>query len=106
MNPCVLFLCWSLSAGAQPPPDRLVAEDKWQHFFTSFVITSIAASGARLAGLNQSPSVAVGVSVGAGAGVYKELRDARQPGRSASLADIVWDAAGVGLAAVIAFRTR
>ena len=106
MNPCVLLLCWSLSAAPQQPPPQLVAEDKWQHFFTSFVITSIAASGARLVGLEQSPSVGVGVAVGAGAGVYKEIRDARQPGRSASLADLVWDAAGVGLAAVIAFRTR
>jgi VanZ family protein len=106
MNPCTLLLCWSLSVGAPLPPARFVAEDKWQHFFTSFVITSIAASGARFAGLEQAPSIAVGVSVGAGAGVYKEIRDARQPGRSASLADLVWDAAGVGLAAVVAFRTR
>ena len=105
MNPCALLLCWSLSV-AEPPPDRFVAEDKWQHFFTSFVITSIAASGARLVGLDQAPSVAVGVSVGGGAGVYKELRDASQPGRSISVADLIWDAAGVGLAAVIAFRTR
>ena len=105
MNPCTLLLCLSL-ASSEPPPDRWIAEDKWQHFFASFAITSVAAGGARVAGLEESPSVVIGASVGGVAGIYKEIRDARQPGRGISFRDLVWDAAGVGLALVVASRTR
>lgn len=104
MNPCTLLACLAL-ATAPPEPDRWIGEDKLQHFFVSFVATSLAAGGARLAGVDRPPAVVVGVSFGAGAGIWKELRD-RRLGRAISVRDLVWDAAGVGLAAVVASRTR
>jgi uncharacterized protein YfiM (DUF2279 family) len=92
------------------PPDpwwhRWVSEDKWKHFFASFVVTSISASGARLAGLDADASVATGAAVGLGAGVWKEWHDARQPEGKASFPDLVWDVAGVGTAAAALSQTR
>lgn len=105
MNACLLFFCLSLSPGA-PPADRWFAEDKFKHFFASFVVTSLSASGARAAGLTAEQSLAVGVGVGAGAGVWKEIRDHRRPGETASFRDMVWDAAGVGAAGVVISRAR
>ena len=97
-----------LSLMAPPPPwwQRWVSEDKWKHFFASFVVTSISASGARLAGLDSEASVATGAAVGLGAGVWKEIRDARQPDGKASIPDLVWDLAGIGTAAAALSQTR
>jgi uncharacterized protein YfiM (DUF2279 family) len=104
VNACLLVLCFSLS-GAEPV-DRWVAEDKFKHFFTSFAVTSLAAAGARATGLDASQSLAAGVAVGAGAGIWKEIRDHRIPGHSASVRDLVWDFAGVGAAAAVISQAR
>ena len=106
MNLCMLALCVALNAAPQQPRDRWVAEDKWRHFFASFVATTLAAGTARLAGLDAEKSAFVGASVGAGAGVWKELRDVRTPGSTASLRDVVWDAAGVGAGTLVALQAR
>jgi uncharacterized protein YfiM (DUF2279 family) len=106
MNLCILVLCLSLSAGTEPPRDRWVAEDKWRHFFTSFTVTALTAGVARLAGADAERSAWVGASVGAGAGIWKELRDVKRPDATASVADLVWDAAGVGAGAVVALQSR
>lgn len=100
MAPLLLCLCLSLS----PAPDRWVGEDKWKHFFASFAATSMGASAARLTGLDARASLWVGVGTGAGFGVWKEVRDHRTPGGSASLRDIGWDAAGVGAATALLHR--
>jgi uncharacterized protein YfiM (DUF2279 family) len=105
MNVCLLVLCLSLSGGSGPE-DRWIAEDKFKHFFNSYVATVLAASGARVAGLDARQSLAVGVGVGAGAGVWKEIRDARLPGGSASVRDLVWDFAGVGVGAVVVAQSH
>jgi uncharacterized protein YfiM (DUF2279 family) len=84
-----------------PPRDRWFGEDKLRHFFASFVITSVAASGARFAGLGERESLAAGVGFGAGLGIWKEIRDAGKPGETASFRDLVWDAAGVAAAALV-----
>ncbi len=107
MNTCILFLCMSLGrpAGAQPQ-DRFFGEDKLKHFFTSFVVTSLAASGARAAGLDPDASLLVGVGTGTTVGVLKEVSDLRREGATASVYDIVWDLGGVGAAAVINARAQ
>jgi uncharacterized protein YfiM (DUF2279 family) len=107
VNTCILFLCMSLGrpAGAQPP-DRFFGEDKLKHFFTSFVVTSLAASGARAAGLDADASLLVGVGTGTTVGVLKEVSDLRREGATASVYDIVWDLGGVGAAAVINARAQ
>jgi uncharacterized protein YfiM (DUF2279 family) len=107
VNACILFLCMTL--GGQPgqqPPDRFFGEDKLKHFFTSFVVTSLAASGARAAGLDQGTSLLVGVGTGATVGVLKEVSDLRREGAQASVYDIVWDLGGVGAAAALNARTQ
>lgn len=106
MNLCVLLLCVSLSSAPEPPPDRWVAEDKWRHLFTSFVVTTLAAGGARAAGLDVEESAWAGASVGAAAGVWKEWRDHRRVPGSASVRDLVWDAAGVGAGVGVVLQGR
>jgi uncharacterized protein YfiM (DUF2279 family) len=105
VNACLLVLCLSLGGGREPA-DRWLAEDKWKHFFTSFVATTLAASGARAAGLDARGSLVAGVGVGVGVGVWKEVRDHRLPGGRASVRDLAWDAAGVGAAAVVVSQSR
>jgi uncharacterized protein YfiM (DUF2279 family) len=105
VNACLLVLCLSLSGGAEAV-DAWFAEDKFKHFFTSFAVTALAASGARAAGLDASRSLAAGVAVGAGAGIWKELRDQRVPGGHFSVRDLVWDFAGVGAAAAVVSQAR
>lgn len=107
MNACILFFCMSLGGGpGQQPVDRFFGEDKLKHFFTSFVVTSLAASGARAAGMDAEPAMWVGVGTGAAVGVLKEVSDLNREGSTASLNDIVWDLGGVGTAAVLSARVQ
>lgn len=108
MDKLLFCLCLSLGRGgdAPKPADRFFGEDKFQHFFSSFLVTSLAASGARLAGASHDSSVLIGAGAGVGAGVLKELRDARDPAETASLFDIVWDVGGVGFATAIVSQAK
>ena len=107
MNACILFFCLSFG-GPQPPQpaDRFFGEDKFKHFVTSFIVTSLAASGARAAGLDHDAALMVGVGTGAAVGVGKEIRDLGREGSRASAYDIVWDLAGVGAAAAVQSRSQ
>ncbi|HST61553.1 MAG TPA: hypothetical protein VLK84_22795 [Longimicrobium sp.] len=107
MNACILFLCLSFGGRDAPQPrDPFFAEDKFKHFVTSFIVTSLAASGARAAGLDADASLLVGVGTGTTVGVLKEVSDLRREGATASVYDIVWDLGGVGAAAVINARAQ
>lgn len=109
MDKLLICLCLTLGGrGGSPrrPPDRLFGEDKFQHFFTSFLATSLAASGARLAGASHDSSVLIGAGTGATVGVLKELHDARDPRETASVLDLAWDAAGVGFATAIVAQVK
>jgi uncharacterized protein YfiM (DUF2279 family) len=90
---------------AGSPDDRWLAEDKLKHFFTSFVATSLAASGARVAGLDRERSLVLGAGAGLGAGVLKEIHDARAGG-GFSYRDLLWDLAGIGAAAALVDASR
>lgn len=105
MSLAPLLLCLCLSVG-DPPRDRWFSEDKLKHFVASFVITSLSASGARAAGLDAGASTWVGAGVGAGFGVWKEIRDARLPDATVSARDLVWDLAGVGAASAMMHQVR
>lgn len=85
------------AAGKRPPRDAWFGEDKVKHAVLSFIATSAAASGARIAGLDRRPSLWVGAAAGAGLGLWKEWRDRSTPGATPSARDLVWD--GVGIAA-------
>ena len=109
VNACILFLCLSLGrSGAPQPADRFFGEDKLKHFVTSFIVTSLAASGARAAGLDHDAALMVGVGTGAAVGIGKELSDRGRgrEGATASFNDIVWDLAGVGAAAAVVSRAQ
>ena len=106
MTPLVPALCLCLSFQGSPARDRWIGEDKWKHFFASFVVTSISASAARAAGLDPAPSAWVGAGVGVGAGLWKELRDRRRPDATPSLKDGVWDLAGVGASTALLRQVR
>ena len=107
MNACILFLCMTLGRGpGERPADRFFGEDKLKHFFTSFGVTSLAASGARAAGMYAEPALWVGAGTGAAVGVLKEVSDLDREGSTASLYDIVWDLGGVGAAAALGARAQ
>jgi uncharacterized protein YfiM (DUF2279 family) len=107
MNQLMLCLCFALSSGPGRAPDRFFAEDKVKHFAASFFFTSVAASGARAAGLERTPALVTGASVGLGLGLAKEFRDRRSPETStASALDLAWDALGVGAATVLVAQAR
>ena len=108
MDRLLICLCLSLGGrgGAPKPADRFFGEDKFQHFFTSFLATSLAASGARLAGASHDTSLLVGAGTGVTVGVVKELHDARNPNETASLLDVVWDLGGVGFATAIVAQAK
>lgn len=95
-----------LPAPPDPPRDSWLGEDKLKHFAVSFVVTSLAASGARTAGLSHDASTLVGVGTGVGVGAWKEWRDRGTPGATPSYRDFAWDAAGVGLAGAIQQQTK
>ncbi|HET7275615.1 MAG TPA: DUF2279 domain-containing protein [Longimicrobiaceae bacterium] len=105
MNPAALLLVFSFS-GAPTAPDAWLAEDKFKHFFASFVVTSLAASAANTAGMDSDESVLVGVGVGTSVGVWKELRDRGAETETASFKDLVWDLGGVGAAAAVMSQVR
>lgn len=87
-------------------PDRLFGEDKLRHFLTSFVVTSLSASGARVAGLDHDTSLMVGAGVGTSVGIAKELHDVRREGETASFLDLLWDVAGVGAATIVVAQSN
>lgn len=88
-----------------PPPDPWFGEDKLKHFFTSFVVTSLSASGVRMVGIEPRASLWVGAGVASGAGVYKELSDART-GSTFSYRDLLWDFGGIAAAGALIDSAR
>jgi uncharacterized protein YfiM (DUF2279 family) len=108
MHACMLALCLSLSHHPAPrPADRWIGEDKLKHYFVSFLVTSLAASGARAAGAGRRATLYAGAGTGAALGVLKELDDRRHPATSSpSFRDLAWDLAGVGTGVAVAAQAR
>lgn len=105
MNTCLLLLCLSFGA-PDPPRDRVFGEDKWKHFFTSFIVTSLAATGARAAGAGDDASLVIGAGVGTGVGAAKEIMDRRGRGGIPSVLDFAWDVAGVAAATAVGAQAK
>jgi uncharacterized protein YfiM (DUF2279 family) len=110
MHTCLLAICLSMShassAAPRPVRDAWFGEDKWKHYFVSFVATSLAASGARAVGASHRTSLAVGAGAGTAVGVLKELDDRRHPGSTPSFRDLAWDLAGVGTGVALSAQDR
>jgi uncharacterized protein YfiM (DUF2279 family) len=116
MNPLTLALTLSLTAPSLPaksnvpdqqvaPRDEWFAEDKLKHMFTSMAVVGYGHASARTAGAARGPSVAIGVSLSAVAGLWKEWHDRRQ-GRAFSPRDLVWDAVGIAAGALLVSKVR
>ncbi len=84
--------------------DPWLAEDKLQHFAMSFAATAFSYGGARFV-LDPDPASIAAAAAAIGAGVGKEIRDARA-GRWFSLRDMAWNLAGVGLGLVFVHHIR
>ena len=106
VNTLMICLCLSLNGGGPRTPDRFFGEDKLQHFFVSFLATSLSASGARAAGLDADTSLWVGAATGTTIGLAKELSDMRNPQETPSLLDFIWDLGGVGAAPAVVAQSR
>jgi uncharacterized protein YfiM (DUF2279 family) len=103
--PCIALALLLIGGGDIQPRDPWLGEDKLKHFFTSFVVTSLSASGARAVGIERTRSIHVGVAVAGASGLLKEIDDARRGG-AFSLADLFWDAGGVGAGVLMLERSR
>lgn len=97
----------SLSSAFTPSPalDPWFGEDKLKHFFTSFVVTTLSASSARIVGMEPQASLWVGAGVATGAGLYKEISDARGDTRF-SYRDLLWDFGGIAAAGTVIDAAR
>ncbi len=110
MNPLapVLLVLALQGAPAQRPqraPDRWFAEDKARHMLTSMAVVGFAHSGARIVSLEGNDAVVAAVAGAALTGIWKEFHD-RSVGKPFSLRDLVWDAVGIGLGAVLVSHAR
>ncbi|HEX6926194.1 MAG TPA: hypothetical protein VF167_12305 [Longimicrobiaceae bacterium] len=100
------LFCLCLSLSPQEPPDHWFAEDKVKHFFTSFAATTISASGARMLGLDARAAAYAGAGAAGALGLWKEVRDSRVPGATASIKDLVWDGAGIAAGTAVMLQVR
>lgn len=80
----------------RPVPDRWFARDKAEHFVTSAVIQVAVFGALRMTGVRQSRALLAASTVTVGAGVGKEVWDARGHG-DPSWRDLTWD--GIGMVA-------
>jgi uncharacterized protein YfiM (DUF2279 family) len=99
------LLTVALAASPAPPPDPWFGEDKLKHFFTSFVVTSLSATGARAAGVGPETGLRIGVGIAGAAGLLKEVHDARRGGPF-SIPDLTWNAAGIASGALLLQQAR
>lgn len=91
-------LVFAVAMAAQDGP--LPGSDKVKHFFMSAFVQSVAFAVARAAGMDRGAAQTTAAISSMSAGIFKELNDVRV-GRSISVPDLAWDAAGALAAAAI-----
>jgi len=87
----------------QSARDAWLGEDKFRHFAMSYAITGFAFAGARVV-FGDDTSLGLAIAAGSTAGLLKEFYD-RSRGRPFSKRDLVWDAAGVAVGAIMVRQT-
>jgi uncharacterized protein YfiM (DUF2279 family) len=102
---CFPLTIADLHSRSTAPRDEWFAEDKLKHMFLSMAVVGFAQAGARTAGAARTPAVAIGVSLGAAAGLWKEWHD-RRTGRPFSARDLAWDALGIAAGALLVSQAR
>lgn len=99
-----VVLMLQTAVGPSQRRDPWFGVDKVKHFFTSFFVQSVVYGSARATGAGHGGSLGAASAATAVVGITKELRDRRSNGVF-SARDLVWDAAGAGLATVMLRRT-
>lgn len=93
----------ALTAAGAAAQDRWFAPDKALHFAAG---AALGAGGYALGSMafdSRDRRVAVGLSIGIGAGAAKELRDRSSGGSTASWRDLAWTAGGAGVGVTTAW---
>ena len=87
------------AAHAPPPRDSWFGADKLKHFFVAAFTQSVAYTALQTARVRHDHALAGAWAVTAAVSVAKEVHDKRTTGLF-SVRDLVWDAAGAGVATV------
>jgi uncharacterized protein YfiM (DUF2279 family) len=95
-------LAFALSLTA--PPDNWFGSDKLKHFFIAAFTQSVAYSAFQAARVDHDQALVGAWAVTATVSVAKELHDRRSYGLF-SYRDLVWDAAGAGVATLVIAKT-
>ena len=91
---------FALAMSLAAPPDHWFGSDKVKHFFIAAFTQSVTYSALQAARVRHGPALASASAVTAAVSVAKELHDRRTTGLF-SVRDLVWDAAGAGVASVL-----
>ena len=94
----------ALSLSLLAPPDHWFGSDKLKHFFVAAFTQSVAYSALQTARVRHDRALAGAWAVTATVSVAKEIHDSRTTGLF-SVRDLVWDAAGAGLATALIDRS-
>lgn len=89
----------------QAEQDSWFGPDKVRHFFVSAMLQSLGYGTLRALDVRHGSALAGASVITAGFGIGKELSD-RRHGRSVSVRDLIWDAAGAGAASLLLVRTE
>jgi uncharacterized protein YfiM (DUF2279 family) len=94
----------ALALSLTTPPDRWFGSDKLKHFFIAAFTQTVAYSAFQAARVRHEQALVGAWAVTATVSVAKELRDRRSYGLF-SYRDLVWDAAGAGVATLLIANT-
>ncbi|HUQ84486.1 MAG TPA: DUF2279 domain-containing protein [Gemmatimonadaceae bacterium] len=95
-----MILPLALALQVAAPPDHWFGADKLKHFFVAAFTQSVSYSALQAAHVKHGQAMTGALAVTAVVSVAKEFHDHRSYGLF-SVRDLVWDAAGTGLAAVL-----
>lgn len=94
----------ALALSLTAPPDDWFGSDKLKHFFIAAFTQTVAYSAFQAARVNHDQALVGAWAVTAAVSVAKEVRDRRSYGLF-SYRDLVWDAAGAGVATLLVAKT-
>ena len=94
----------ALALSLTAPPDNWFGSDKLKHFFIAAFTQTVAYSAFQAARVHHDQAVVGAWAVTATVSVAKEVHDRRSYGLF-SYRDLVWDAAGAGVATLVISKT-
>jgi len=95
----------ALALALTTPPDHWFGADKLKHFFVAAFAQSVTYSALQVARVRHDQALIGASAVTTLVSVAKEVHDRRTTGLF-SARDLVWDAAGAGMATVLLERAR